>query len=197
MYVVFEGPDFSGKTSQIAKLKEYLEAQGKDVLCVKEPEVDVEGLNIDIYSLDFKRDYDTCFAVTHFMTGMRHLTMRKIRAHLEKPNAVVLSDRNLFSTLVYQGILGCPEGSEERDHVFNMALGTGRFEEPMMSFILDSVRDLMVQTPSMRNRYDEHAEASIKGYEILKSMLAIETYRTIPAASLEERHNQIIEILGV
>lgn len=199
MYVVFEGPDFSGKTSQIAKLKDYLEAQGKDVLCVKEPEVDAEGLNIDIYSLDFKRDFDTCLAVAHFMTGMRHLTMRKIRTHLEKPNSVVLSDRNWFSTLVYQGILGCPAGNEERRAVINIALPPPAwFVKPTESFILDSVRDLMDSAPTMRNLYDEHAEESIKGYEILKDILTgYEIYKSIPAASLEERHNQIIELLGV
>ncbi|MEK7567016.1 MAG: dTMP kinase [Patescibacteria group bacterium] len=100
IFIVFEGGDFCGKTTQSKRLYEDLKARGLDVVWTKEPGGTPEGLEIrqkllhgnippeeetDLFCQDRKIHYE-----------------KVIKPALER-GATVLCDRNEYSTIAYQG----------------------------------------------------------------------------------------------
>ena len=99
MYIVFEGIDGSGKSTQIQLLKEWLEANGFEVETLVEPTDSEVGKlirkmlqNPDAMEDDFQKVLALLFAAD------RMLIMDK----LEDESKVFISDRSFISSLVYQ-----------------------------------------------------------------------------------------------
>ncbi len=99
MYIVFEGIDGSGKSTQIQLLKEWLEANGFEVETLVEPTDSEVGKLIrkllqhpDAMSDKFQKVLALLFAAD------RMLIMDK----LEDESKVLISDRSFISSLVYQ-----------------------------------------------------------------------------------------------
>ncbi len=102
-FVSFEGPEGSGKTTQIRLLAEWLEATGKDVLRTREPggtrigDV-VRGLLLDPMHTEMCAETE----ILLFSAARAQIVNEKIRPHLNR-GGVVLCDRFADSTLAYQG----------------------------------------------------------------------------------------------
>ena len=115
-YIVIEGNDGTGKSTQIELLTEYLKGQGIDAIMVEEPgSEDLEKstpvanyLRSIIKNGELHRDAEINLAL--FSAARRELWQNKISPALDR-GAVVLSARNYFSTLAYQGR---GEGLDER-----------------------------------------------------------------------------------
>jgi len=105
MYIVIEGQDGTGKSTQARLLKEYYEKQGKEVVVMDEPDGDLPQAH-DIHDLIVIRgkDYDM-EPMTNVLlfTAARYELWRKIAEPVLKRGGVVISARNWWSTLAYQG----------------------------------------------------------------------------------------------
>ncbi|WP_295617175.1 dTMP kinase [uncultured Methanobrevibacter sp.] len=102
MYIVLEGIDGSGKSTQIKLLKEWLENNGFNVETITEP-TDMEiGRLIREYLARSDADSESMQRILGLLFAAdRLMQMDKIES-LEKENTVVISDRSFYSSFVYQ-----------------------------------------------------------------------------------------------
>lgn len=103
MYLVVEGQDGSGKSTQVAKLADYFRGQGREVVVLEEPDGDLPQAH-DLHDMILRRGYDL-EALTNVLlfTAARVELWRKIAAPALSRGAVVVASRNYWSTLAYQG----------------------------------------------------------------------------------------------
>jgi len=102
-FIVFEGIDGSGKTTQVKLLAQWLEKQGMSVLCTREPGgTDIgnrlRALLLDPSCRDITRRTE---AFLYAADRAQHVT-EKILPALRRGDTV-LCDRFIYSTLAYQG----------------------------------------------------------------------------------------------
>lgn len=105
MYIVIEGQDGTGKSTQARLLQEYYEKQGKKVVVMDEPDGDLPQAH-DIHDLILVRGKDyNMEAMTNVLlfTAARYELWKKIAEPTLKDGGVVISARNWWSTLAYQG----------------------------------------------------------------------------------------------
>ena len=104
IFITMEGPDGSGKTTQITLLKEYLEKEGYDVLITREPGGTV--ISEAIREIILNKDYTEMSPVTEMLlyaSARAQLINEVIGPALDAGKAVI-SDRFVDSSLVYQGM---------------------------------------------------------------------------------------------
>src|SRR5580692_1932205 len=103
--ISFEGSEGSGKTSQIARLAERLQKLKRDVITVREPggtEIGEQIRNIIVHN---SRGDEMCPETELLLfTAARAQLVREIIAPALIAGKIVLSDRFLDSSTVYQGI---------------------------------------------------------------------------------------------
>lgn len=106
-FVVFDGPDGSGKSTQLARLMQAAEAQGVEVCHVREPGGTEIGEAIRRVLLDpaVQEAIDARCEMMLFMASRAQLLSQKIRPALDA-GCLVLADRFISSTLAYQGAAG-------------------------------------------------------------------------------------------
>lgn len=103
-FITFEGIDGSGKSMQIELLADYLSQCGEKVLLIREPGTTEIGEQIRKILMDKKNNamsYKT--EALLFMAARAQLVVEKIIPALEK-NYIVICDRFIDSSVVYQGI---------------------------------------------------------------------------------------------
>ncbi|MBR0242692.1 dTMP kinase [Candidatus Saccharibacteria bacterium] len=103
MYIVIEGQDGTGKSTQARLLKEHYEKQGKEVVVMDEPDGDLPQAH-DLHDMILTRGYNL-EPITNVLlfTAARSELWRKIAEPVLKRDGVVISARNFWSTLAYQG----------------------------------------------------------------------------------------------
>ena len=105
MYIVIEGQDGTGKDTQAKKLKEYFESQGKTVIAYAESGTASEDEFIsEIARLNYgsKQDIGYKTRVLLFLVN-RYEQWRKLAEPALKNGDIVITTRNWFSTLIYEG----------------------------------------------------------------------------------------------
>ena len=103
MFITLEGPDGSGKTSQIQPLAEFLRQKGYKVLTTCEP----GGTSISDQIRDVLKNLENKSMhprteILLFCAARAQLVEQVIRPHLAQ-GEIILSDRYADSTLAYQG----------------------------------------------------------------------------------------------
>ncbi len=103
MFITLEGPEGSGKTSQLPLLAEYLRQNGYDVLTTREPGGTSIGEQVRtvLHNLENK-EMNPRTEILLFQASRAQLVEQVIRPHLTR-GGVVISDRYSDSTLAYQG----------------------------------------------------------------------------------------------
>jgi dTMP kinase len=100
-FIVFEGPEGVGKTTQLRMLSEWLSARGQTVVAVREPGGTPLGDEIRRVLLDPLSDIAPRAESLLFMASRAQLVEREIVPALEA-GATVLLDRYFLSTYAYQ-----------------------------------------------------------------------------------------------
>ncbi len=105
-FITFEGSEGSGKSTQIERAYQYLKSLGKDVLFLREPGgVKIsEKIRAILLDVENKGMGDACETLL-YMAARAQLVEEVIEPALKK-GKIVLCDRFLDSTVVYQGY-GC------------------------------------------------------------------------------------------
>jgi dTMP kinase len=103
MFITLEGPEGSGKTSQLPKLADYLRHAEFDVLTTREPGGTSisEQIRTVLHTLENK-EMNPRTEILLFQASRAQLVEEVIRPHLKR-GGIVLSDRYADSTLAYQG----------------------------------------------------------------------------------------------
>lgn len=148
--ITMEGPDGSGKTTQISLLAKVLTSEGREVVQTREPGGTPLADRIRVLVLDPAHDKMTARTeALLYMAARAQHTAELIRPAMER-GAVVISDRYADSTLVYQGVArGLPMDS---------LIWLNRFatEEltPDLTLLLDGDTDCLAQRVTNRGNKD-------------------------------------------
>ena len=148
--ITMEGPDGSGKTTQISLLAKVLTSEGREVVQTREPGGTPLADRIRVLVLDPAHDKMTARTeALLYMAARAQHTAELIRPAMER-GAVVISDRYADSTLVYQGVArGLPMDS---------LIWLNRFatEEltPDLTLLLDGDTDCLAQRVTSRGNKD-------------------------------------------
>lgn len=104
LFIVMEGPDGSGKTTQINLLKEYLEEAGYECLITREPGGTVIGE--EIRQLILNPEHKEMSSVTEMLlyAASRAQLVHEVIGPALEEGKIVISDRFVDSSIVYQGI---------------------------------------------------------------------------------------------
>lgn len=104
IFISMEGPDGSGKSTQIELLKAYLEDKGYEIIITREPGGTV--ISEDIRRIILNKDYAEMGYMTEallYASARAQLVTEVIKPALEAGKAVI-SDRFVDSSAVYQGM---------------------------------------------------------------------------------------------
>jgi dTMP kinase len=106
LLIVFEGLDGAGKTTQARKLSEQLQQAGYAVVSLKEPTDGPWGQKIRRLAQEGRQGVAPATELAWFLEDRRQDVIQNIRPALAHGQIVIL-DRYYFSTMAYQGALGC------------------------------------------------------------------------------------------
>jgi len=154
-FVVIDGPDGAGKSTQVALLAEHLRAGGLDVTLVRDPGGTAIGDRIRQILLDRAHgEMDVACELMLYMASRAQLAAEVIRPALAAGNCV-LSDRYISSTVAYQGA-----GGVDVESVMQAGqIAVGR-TWPDLTVILDLPSDTGL---TRAGRADEHDRMEAKG----------------------------------
>lgn len=145
-FVVFEGGDGAGKSTQIALLSETLRDQGHEVVLTREPGGTPLGSSIRELLLHGQEPVDPRAEALLFAADRAQHVQTLVRPALER-GAVVLQDRYLDSSVAYQGA-GRDLGAAE---VARLSQWATRELRPDLTVLLD-----VTPQEGRRRRGDEH-----------------------------------------
>ena len=147
MFITFEGIEGCGKTTQVNKLKEYFESQGKDVLITLEPGGSRLGKTLRKILLSMEsQDLTKEAELFLYLADRAQHVDQVIRPALDQ-GQVVISDRYADSTIVYQGY---GRGLDPQTlHSFNKIATKGLW--PDLTILLDLPVEIGLKRALTRN----------------------------------------------
>ncbi len=157
LFITFEGPEGSGKSTQIRMLAERLRAAGRDVVETTEPGGTPIGMQIRRVFLDAKNREmcPTTELLLTFASRAQNVDERILPALAM--GQVVLSDRFTDSTLVYQG-MGRGLGAEVVYEVDRIAC---RGLVPDLTLLVDVDTEVGLSRAHQRNQRTQDVETRI------------------------------------
>lgn len=158
IFISMEGPDGSGKSTQIALLKEYLENEGYDVLITREP--GGNRISEAIREIILNKEYEEMSPVTEMMlyaSARAQLIAQVIGPAIDEGKAVI-SDRFIDSSLVYQG-MARGLGVETVYNVNQVAIGDYM---PAVTFMLDLPAEVGIARKKDQKELDRMEMQSIE-----------------------------------
>jgi dTMP kinase len=103
MFITFEGPEGSGKTTQIPQIEKFLIEAGYQIFCTREPGGTSIGNQIrEVLLANKNTEMHPRAEILLFQASRAQLVEQEIMPRLER-GEIVLCDRYADSTLAYQG----------------------------------------------------------------------------------------------
>lgn len=106
LFLVIEGVDGAGKSTQIDGLRQFLQARGRKLLCLREPGGTAIGEEVRSILLDRRHTAMATETELFLYCAARAQIVREVIAPALRAGQDVLCDRFTLSTLVYQSHLG-------------------------------------------------------------------------------------------
>lgn len=147
-FIVFEGVDRSGKTTQAKLLVRYLKKKKQKVLFLREPGGTPVGEKIRNILKNGKEELSPLSQALLFMASRSELVDKKIKPALQKGITVVL-DRYYYSTCSYQGAGG-------RLGLGSMISFCGFFPTPDVVFIIDVDPRAPFKRKGKKDRFEKY-----------------------------------------
>ena len=157
MYIVIEGQDGTGKSTQAELLKKYFEDQGKEVVMLEEPDGDLPQAH-DLHDMILTRGYNL-EPLTNVLlfTAARVELWKKIAEPALKRGGIVISARNYGSMIAYQGY---GEGVSRKKIIrLTKDLLPERYCHPDFGFILTVSDEVRLARQKNRGKATETFEA--------------------------------------
>jgi len=199
LFITIEGPDGAGKSTQIELLKEYFKNQGKDIVITREPGGTEISEKIRSIILDNANTAmaDTTEALLYAASRAQHVHQKIIPAL--KEGKVVICDRFVHSSLVYQGI-GRGLGVEEVKAINNFGI---EGIKPDVTLFFDISPETALKRKTKNNEGDrlenEKVDFHKRVYEGYKRLIEKypEEFTLIDAnGTIEEIHKTVIKAIG-
>jgi dTMP kinase len=185
--IAFEGIDGGGKSTQVRLLTEWLEAQGRRPLVLKEPTTGPIGMRIRELAKTGRLDARTEFEL--FKQDRRQNVEENILPGL-RDGRVVLLDRYYISTMAYQGALGMdPEFIREANEAFAPRPDLVVLVDLPVDVALARIRGREAEGP---NEFEKR-EMLLKVKGIFDSLTWPEVARLDGTLSVEDQHTAIRE----
>lgn len=197
IFITFEGPDGSGKTTQIRLLNKYLEEKGYKVLITREPggtNISEQIRNIILDKNNTEMDNIT-EAMLYAASRAQHIA-EVIKPELEK-NTAIICDRFVDSSIVYQGIgrgLGIDFVKEINDKAIQGIM-------PKITFLMKLSPEIGLKRKLVETEHDrlemeklEFHKRVYDGYLKLESLYPERIVGIDASKSVEEINKKIIEI---
>ncbi|MDU5743149.1 MAG: dTMP kinase [Finegoldia magna] len=197
MFITFEGPDGSGKSTIIQKVYDYLIENNYDVIKTREPggsPIAEKIRNLILDTENIKMGYRT-EALLYAASRAQHVEETILPALNE--NKIVLCDRFLISSLAYQGV-GRGLGIENVRNINEFAIN-GIFPDFVLFFDVDPITTLKRKSSldtadRLEKEGNNFHERVYNGYkEILNSEKNIEIIDA--TQSVEDVFSQCIKVL--
>jgi len=188
MFIVFEGIDGTGKSTQVNLLAEALRAMGHEVITSKEPTDGPHGKRL-------RQSAETGRLSPQEELDLFHLDRCEHVENLIKPSlkrgAIVILDRYFFSTMAYQGARGFdPAGIRRTNEAFAPI--------PDLVFILELDPDTALERIGVRdgeaNEFEQR-EALQKCHDVFATLNDPFIRRIDAGQTPEEVHIQVLESL--
>jgi dTMP kinase len=197
LLITFEGPDGSGKTTQISLLREYLSSKGFEVIYTREP----GGTNIsekirDIILDNKNSEMSAMCEALLYASSRAQLVSQVIKPALSEGKIIVM-DRFVESSVVYQGI-GRKLG-EDNIRRINEAATDGL--KPDITFLLTIPFEEGLKRKSKQKAFDRLESSGDdfhkRVYEGYMSLANSADYIKVIDANrtLEEVHQDILNII--
>ncbi len=191
-----EGPDGSGKTTQIELLKKYLEDKGYDIVITREP--GGTAISEAIRAIILNKDYQEMSHMTELLlyaSARAQLVNQVIKPALAEGKAVIC-DRFVESSAVYQGI-GRGLGVSTVYEVNNYALGEVK---PKLTIFMDLDADEGIKRKENQTELDrmEMEDLSfhkrvVEGYRQLAQLYPERIFPVDATLPIEDIHSIIVE----
>ncbi len=200
-YIVIEGLDGAGTTTQLHEMGSYFKEISEPAITIAEPGDTVIGglLRKIIKNSSIKR-------LPESNLDMFTISRRELAAQVIEPNIDngihVVSDRNWFSSVAYQGF---GEGIDHQHIVERMKQALGRFFMPDLVVIVkvpvDVAIERMIERDETKQDYFEsmgetYFEKVYQGYEWLSSEFNQNTVVVDGTKSIEEVRQDLISHLA-
>lgn len=202
-YIALEGPDGSGKSTQMKMLVRAFEEAGLPFVQIREPGATEVGKQIREILLTGACDkLDATTEALLFSADRRHTILTVVRAALAK-GEFVLSDRTFLSTMVFQ----CYGGTVPLAIVETLTAIAVEETRPDLQVILDLPVELSLNRKApqfqagldenrMESKGDEYHRRNREGY-LMEAAKHPQTYAVIDAVGTPaEVHGRIIETIN-
>lgn len=196
LFITMEGPDGSGKTTQIDLLKKYLESKGYDIVITREPGGTV--ISEAIREIILNKEYTQMSHMTELLlyaSARAQLVSEVIQPALEQGKAVIC-DRFVESSAVYQGI-GRGLGIETVYEVNNYALSGVK---PQLTIFMDLDAEEGIKRKKNQAELDRMEmedlsfhERVVEGYRELAQLYPERIVPINATLPIEEIHSMIVE----
>ncbi len=147
MIITFDGGEGSGKTTNAARLCSYLAMKGLPWLSLREP--GGSSLSEQIRSLFLKNDMDPMTELMLVLASRRRNIQEIVEPGLAAGKIVII-DRFIDSTMVYQGIMG-GLGEQTVRSIMEMS---GTWIEPDLTFVLDVMPEIALSRIDPSDRFE-------------------------------------------
>jgi dTMP kinase len=203
-YIVIEGPDGTGKTTQAKLLAETLQKQGYAARYVHEPGETPMGLELEKIIKNRKLARDPQTDLLLFTANRLEVYRQIIRPALDAGETIV-ADRNWLSSVAYQGIAGGL--GAEKIHAESKKWLPKQYMQPAFTALLyvpsNQHRQMLTKRGTSEADYfeskpDKFQQDLLRGYEAAEHLMAESGQackRISAGGSIADVHGRITEAL--